>query len=244
MEKARQFLNDPRTQKGMQYSAGFAAGFTAGMAKSYPGAKAEAYKEAFHKGYRRGQADWNRRNTDQDGHRLTPEGQYQRALAEFQRGNFVEAADRFDMVLAGGQAGDLTAKAMYGKARSIFMTKNYPSARKAALLLVSTLPESSLADDAAFLAIACLELHKKGGFLGFGKKPDRKAAANEFESFLLRYPESPQAPQAAFRLGMLTASLKQRQRAIEAYEKLIQQWPEHPLVPKAKRRLARLQRGR
>lgn len=240
LDKARQFLQDPQTQKSIEYSAGFAAGFGKGYAKTFDKARKQAYGEAFRKGYARGQADWKRRNTDADGNRLTPEGQYRMALSEFQRGNFQEAADRFDMVLAGGEAGELADKAMYGKARCLFMLKDYPSARKAAHLLVQSLPDSALADDATFLAIACLELHKKGGFLGFGRKADRKGAADEFETFLGRYADSPLAPRAAYRLGMLAASLRQKQRAIDAYQMLLQSWPDHPLAPKARRRLQAL----
>lgn len=241
LDKARQFLQDPETQKGLEYSAGFAAGFAKGYSQTFGAAREESYQTAFRRGYVRGQADWRRRNTDANGNPLTAEGQYQMALSEFQRGNFQEATDRFDMVLAGGQAGELAAKAMYGKARCLFLLKDYPSARKAAKLLVDSVPESPLADDAAFLSIACLELHKTGGFLGFGKKANRKAAADEFESFSLRYPDSPQAPQALFRLGMLSAALRQKARAIQAYKTLLERFPDHPLAPKARRRLAELQ---
>lgn len=238
--KARKLLGDPNTQKALRYSAGFAAGFAQGFAAARKEAQGEAYPVAFRRGYARGQADWSRRRTGEDGQVLSPEQQYDKALAEYRRGNFDEAADRFDMVLAGGGDGELAGKAMYGLARCQFRRDAFGKAREMARRLAETLPDSELADDGAFLAALCRERLRTGGFLGFGKKPDYRAAADEFEAFVAGYPDSMHAPEASLRLAHVALRLKQKARAIAALRTLLERWPEHPLAPQARRLLQRL----
>jgi TolA-binding protein len=241
MSKAREILGDPKNQQALRYSAGFAAGFAQGFSAARKEAYKEAYGPAFRRGYARGQADWRRRNIGDDGQPMTPQQQYDKALAEYRRGKFDEAADRFDMVLAGGADGELAGKAMYGLARCQYRSEDYRSSRNTARRLAETLPDSELADDGAFLAALCRERIRTGGFLGFGKKPDRKAAADDFDAFTRTYPDSTHAPEAHLRLAFLAVRLKQKARAVQSLRTLLDRWPEHPLAPRARRLLAKLE---
>ncbi len=227
-----------------EYTAGFAVGFAAGFAQAYAPAKQAAFKAAFARGYRRGQADWKRRNQDENGAPLGPEAQLRRALAEYQRGNFREAADRFDMVLAKGDAGELADDALLGRARSLFRLASYESAAGSLDRLQETMPDSPLAPEALHLAGGCFELWKRGGFLGLGSKPDWAAAGERYRSLWTRFPDSPLAPDAGFRLGLCLEKQRLPGEARTAYQAVIERFPDHPAAAKARKRLAALPRPR
>lgn len=228
--------------QGMDYTKGFASGFALGFGPAFAEARKQGYSEAYPEGYEKGRAEYRRLHRREDGSVIGPRDQIQLGRQAMLVDRYDEAIRRFDIAIAAEGAGPYLPEALYWKARAYHEWDKGDQALAVLGKLLSQYGDSGVADDGYLLAGAVYENSRASGLGGFFGRRRWADAANAYNTLVLRYPDSPLAPRAYFRLGHSLEKVKRKDKAIAAYRALLERFPQDPLAEKARERLRRLER--
>ncbi|MBI4866918.1 MAG: tetratricopeptide repeat protein [Candidatus Wallbacteria bacterium] len=229
------------SQDGLDYSKGFALGLAAGFAETYAAARLQGYEQAYPAAYARGRAEYRRLYRRPDGSVIDAKTQYELGRQALLLNRFDEAIHRFDIAIASEGAADVLAPALYYKAKAYYDWSKPKEALHVLVKLLTDFAESAYADDGYFLAGAAYEKTPAAGLGGLFGKRRFPQARDAYRTLTVKYPQSPIAGDAFFRLGYTSEKVGDKPAAIAAYRTMIEKFPDHPLASEARSRLARLE---
>jgi outer membrane protein assembly factor BamD len=138
---------------------------------------------------------------------LTPHDQFDKAMALYQKEDFLKAQGEFQKVIYGYPGLTFIDTAQYYLAMSFYHISSYPEAIGEFRKLTTTYPASPLADDAQYyLAMA----HYKESPSYSHEQTETYAAVDEFGIFLDKYSDSPLADSARMELDRLYDKLAKK----------------------------------
>jgi len=160
-------------------------------------------------------------------HELSPAIHFHAGDSLLHVGDREAAARQFDWVLEHRPESDWADDCLFGKLQAAYQAANHGDVERLASEYQQRFADGPLTSDTYLLRASAL------------KALDRDAeAAEDLEKYLLRNPNTPQAPQARAELVACYVRLRMLDQAKEAYRKLVDAFPDHELVLPATHQLA------